>query len=381
MDNSTPTKNDLKAHADSIALSRIRRRVLANILLLRITLLTGICIAVFILVIFFGRIFSQPIDNFLFWPKMGLAFLIGNSGSLDNREGRTNILILGVGGAGHEAPELTDTIMLISFGQKDKNPVFLSLPRDIWIPTLRAKVNTAYYYGNQKREGGGLVLAKASVSEIFDQPIHYALAIDFAGFVELVDTLGGVGVDVERAFEDPRYPIPGRENDKCNGEEKNGAKDEFPCRYENLRFEEGRQNMDGKTALKFVRSRNAEGVEGTDFARSSRQQKVIQAIKQKLLSFGVLFNPPKISRVLRVVENSVETDIPQDKLPIVFRMLATTPKDKIKNVVLDGGAPGDSQTGFLVNPPKSARYDNQWVLIPRDETWQEVRSWLVNILK
>lgn len=306
---------------------------------------------------------------------MAAAFAFGSPSSLESRDSRTNILLLGVGGAGHEAPELTDTMMFVSLDHGDRSPVFLSLPRDVWVTTMRAKINTAYYYGNRKREGGGLILSKSSVSEILDQPVHYALAVDFSAFSKIIDTLGGIEVYVDRSFDDYKYPIPGKENDKCDNDP------EFKCRYERVHFEKGLQTLDGQTALKFVRSRNAQGEEGTDFARSLRQQRVIDRVKEKVLSPSTLLSPQKLSALWNVTWEGVDTDIPQDKFPILARMIVTLDKAKLKNLVLDGGGTnGDSQTGFLVNPPQSAKYDNQWVLVPRDLTWEEVRKWVSSIL-
>lgn len=331
-----------------------------------------------LLLVLSGFLFRSPISSFWnsisLWPNMIALFLLGDPSTLLNYEGRTNILLLGVGGAGHEAPELTDTMIFVSLDEKLKNPVFLSLPRDIWVASMRAKLNTAYYYGKQKREDGGLILAKSSVEEILDQPVHYGVAVDFGAFVSLVDVLGGLETEVERQFDDYRYPIPGRENDKCEGDVT------FLCRWEHIYFDQGKQIMDGQTALKFVRSRNAEGEEGTDFARSTRQQKVISAIKQKLTSPAFFLNPPKIAKAFSLVRDSIDTDIPQESLPIVARTIISLKRETIKNVVLDGGAPGDAQTGFLANPQISVKYDYQWVLVPKDETWEEVRGWISNLL-
>ena len=67
--------------------------------------------------------------------------------------------------------------------------------------------------------------------------------------------------------------------------------------------------MDGKTALTFVRSRHAEGEEGSDFARSKRQEKIIQAFKDKLFSFQTIINPAKIISLYDILKDSIDTDI------------------------------------------------------------------------
>jgi len=113
------------------------------------------------------------------------------------------------------------------------------------------------------------VLAKSVAEEIVGIPVHYAVVVDFDFFQKVIDELGGIEVDVETDFVDDRYPIKGREDDLCNGDPK------FSCRYETVEFKKGLQFMDGGAALKFVRSRNAEGDEGTDLARIARQEKVI----------------------------------------------------------------------------------------------------------
>ncbi len=66
---------------------------------------------------------------------------------------RTNIVILGIGGANHDSGDLTDTIMVVSIGLENKDIVLLSIPRDIWVPSIKDKINTAYHYGEEKAKG------------------------------------------------------------------------------------------------------------------------------------------------------------------------------------------------------------------------------------
>jgi len=99
----------------------------------------------------------------------------------------------------------------------------------------------------------------------------------------MVDLLDGVEVDVENTFDDYRYPINGKENDLCDGDP------EYDCRYEDIHFDQGLQLMSGETSLKYVRSRNAEGDEGTDFARSQRQQRLLLSFKEKNIYSKIYF--------------------------------------------------------------------------------------------
>ncbi|MCH7640808.1 LCP family protein [Patescibacteria group bacterium] len=248
----------------------------------------------------------------------------------------------------------------------------ISLSRDIWIPEIRAKLNSTYYWGNQKQEGGGLVLAKSTIEKVVGVPVHYGVVVDFSGFTEIIDEMGGIEVDVERAFIDELYPIPGREEDECDGDP------EYKCRYETVSFEEGVQAMDGETALKFVRSRNAEGDEGTDFARAARQEKVLTATREVATSLRVLANPKKILAIISVLRKTVETDIDPSAAVILARRIFSA-KENIYSEVLP--------EELLVNPPKSARYDNLYVFIPKGDpstgsgqAWSEVHEWVGCVL-
>ena len=275
--------------------------------------------------------------------------------------GRTNVVILGLGGAKNEPSGLTDTILFASLDRNTNQAVMVSLPRDIWIPEMQAKINTAYHYGNEQ-DGLGIEWARRWVSQILGQPVHYMVVISFDGFVRLIDLLGGADVRIDKAFTDNQYPLTGREADTCGGDPKT------LCRYETISFNTGVQHLDGTTALKYARSRHAEGEEGSDFARARRQQEIILAVKDKVLSTDFLLNPKRVSQVLQIIEDSIETDIPESHMG-GFAKLALNARDSgVKSVVLEDG--------FLVNPPLSPKYGNQYVLIPRADTWQPAQSWV-----
>ena len=346
-----------------VFLKRLKRRLLKHVWLVRIGLVATFTAGIFLILFFLNLLLGKTtLGSYLALAK---DFIFTPQDMIETHKGRTNILVLGKGGEGHEAPDLTDTIIYLSISHKPASVTFVSLPRDIWIPQIRAKVNSAYYWGNQRQERGGIILAKSTVEEIVGQPIHYAVVVDFTAFKNVVDVLGGVEVEVERAFTDEKFPIPGKENDECGGDP------EFGCRYETIRFGKGVQIMDGGTALKFVRSRNAEGDEGTDIAREARQQKVIAAIKKKVLGRDVLLSPKKLLALLEVARQHVETDITGSATAIIARR-ALQVKDKISSFVLPDK--------FLLNPPKSARYDNLYVFIPQKDNWSEVHAWVECIL-
>jgi LCP family protein required for cell wall assembly len=241
----------------------------------------------------------------------------------------------------------------------------VSIPRDVWIPEIRAKVNSAYYWGNQKEDNGGLSLAKSTVQPIIGDPIQYGLVIDFSGFKKVIDVLGGVSVNVQNSFVDNKYPIAGKENDLCNGDK------EYKCRYETIKFESGVVKMDGETALKFVRSRNAEGDEGTDLAREARQQLVINGIKEKVLSFEVLTSPTKISALIDAIKSSIETDMDVTAASAIAKTILKE-KPEIKSYLVP--------EELLFHPPVSTKYDNQYVFIPKSGNWLEVQNWFKSLV-
>ncbi len=299
---------------------------------------------------------------------------------------RLNILLLGVGGENHEGPNLTDTIIIASISPKNDKVTLISLPRDFWVTDLKAKINTAYVYGEKKREGGGITLVQAVIKKITNLPIDYTLKIDFSGFVNAVDLLGGIDVDVEKAFDDYEYPIDGKENDPCgHKEEELGALatvssqlEAFPCRYEHIHFDKGVQHMDGSTALKFVRSRHAKGDEGTDFARSKRQEKIIKACKDRAFSLQMFLNPGKFLDLYDVLKESIDTNIKEDEFDDFIRLMQNFSKAEIKSIAIDTGDSKTERAGLLINPEITKEYNFEWVVIPRTGSgnYEEISNYI-----
>lgn len=316
-----------------------------------------------------GKVFALIV--FVFFLVLGIlvlrtkTYLDRSLTDLRSADGRINILLLGAGGSEGQVTDLTDTILFISLIPDQGGVVMISLPRDIWIPSWRAKLNTIYHYGNEKESGSGLAAAKSVVVELLDQPIHYAVLVEFNDLVGLVNLLEGVEIEVERELDDFKYPIPGKENDDCGGDP------EFACRYEHLHFEAGWQKMDGERVLKYVRSRFAEGEEGTDFARSRRQQLLLFALKEKLLSPTIISNPQKIVQLIKLADQFLERDIPPAHYPGFLVFAWRLRGAEIKSYSLEE---------FLITPPRLVRYDYQWVLVPRQETWDEIQEYVVCLL-
>lgn len=290
----------------------------------------------------------------------------GSAKDFNQYQGRTNILLLGIAGENHEGVDLTDTMIVISFHLQKNEIAMISIPRDIWLESLKDKVNTAYHYGNENVDSSGFKLAKSSVEEIIGQPVHYAVVVDFAGFTKLIDWAGGVDVEVDNGFTDNKYPIPGKENDLCSGDKL------YKCRFETVSFSKGWNHFDGVRALKFVRSRYADGDEGTDFARSKRQQKVLLSFQKKLLSLKNL-SPARISELISIIKQTVKSDMTISQIGFLGKFSLDF-KDTVKMVSLEVVDEKNPDNTLFINPPQE-KYQ-RWVLEPKGGNFQKVHQYV-----
>lgn len=283
-------------------------------------------------------------------PGTVYGFVFDTGAPLASSDQRTNVLILGIGGGTHEGPDLTDTMMVVSLNRAKSSMALISIPRDIWSDTLKDKVNSAYHYGEEKQKGGGLTLAKAISEDVVGIPLHYSVVIDFSGFKNIIDLAGGITVNVTEAFTDTEYPVDGKENDPCGGDPL------LRCRYETVHFDAGAQHMNGDRALIYVRSRHAEGVEGSDFARARRQQAVIVALKEKLMHPTTWLPPKKGIALMKAIDDTTDTDMNIGQWLTVVKEIATTREQNIQKVTFDT---------LLTSPPETW-YGGRYVLVPQD---------------
>lgn len=304
---------------------------------------------------------------------------------LQQTNGRTNVLLLGIGGGTHDGPDLTDTIIFASIDWQKNTVSLVSIPRDLWIPDLNTdislkKINEAYALGEANNQHKGLIYAKAVAQEVIGQPIHYAVRLDFQGFVDAINQIGGVDINVAHTLDDPYYPISGMEDATCGHTSEELAAftasisasltpdqdnfNFFPCRYKHLYVSVGPQHMNGETALEFARSRHASGSEGTDFARSARQQLIIEAVRNKLISSAFL-NPGKLLGLYNIMKSSIDTDITDTDLGLFLDKVPQLKSAKISSYVIDFGDYTTGRYGLLENAPVTSEYDFSASLIPR----------------
>ncbi len=290
-----------------------------------------------------------------FFGKIGLLIRSSDKEIRGEKEGRINILLLGMGGVGHEGTYLTDTIILVSVKPKEKIAM-LSIPRDMVVPIPGygwRKINNANVFGELANRGSGGEFTKNIISQVFEIPIHYYVRVDFDGFKKLIDDLGGVGIYVERSFTDYSYPTS-------------------DFKYQTVSFQKGWQIMDGETALKFVRSRHGTNGESSDFARSKRQQKVILALKEKILSLSTLANPQKIYKIYSGYQENVKTDFEIWEALRFAKIIKDIENKEIINQVLD-----DSPN----SPLYATNIDGAYVLVTRTGDFSELQSLAQNIFE
>jgi len=243
--------------------------------------------------------------------------------------GRVNILLLGRGGGTHDAPDLTDTMMIDSIDPVNHTSTLLSLPRDLWVNIPQAgvmKLNSAWETGEFKYLGktsagstdpkaiqAGFSMVDQSVEDVLGVNIDYNVLVNFQAFQQAVDTVGGVTVNVPSDLVDPTMAWENN-NDPVIAHA-------------------GVQNFNGTQALRYVRSRETT----SDFARADRQRALLVAIKSKIVTLGTLSNPAKISKLLNSFGNNVQTDLSLSNAQRLYQITKNIGETQTTSVGLDNG--------------------------------------------
>jgi polyisoprenyl-teichoic acid--peptidoglycan teichoic acid transferase len=256
-------------------------------------------------------------------------------------EERINFLFLGVDQRCNEdGPTHTDSIIIATVDPVSMSAALLSLPRDLWveIPGFGVdRVNQAYYFGQAyEYPGGGQALAMETVEALLGIPVDYYVTVNFQGFVNAVDLIGGIQLNVPEAIDDPDYP------DNCYG-------------YDPFSIEEGFQRLNGQTALKYARTR---ATFGGDVDRAQRQQHVLLAVRDQILNLNQL---PRLfiqaPQLWRTFQDNLDTNLALEDALELALLVQEIPPENIKTAVLD--------FNFVYNETTP---DGRQVLVPvRDE--------------
>lgn len=236
-------------------------------------------------------------------------------------DGRVNILVLGIGGPGHDGPDLTDTIMVASIDPINNQVSLLSLPRDLWVKIPgngSQKINATYVYGkdgsNSKnlidQEKDGLKLLDKTLAPVLGIPIHYHAVINFKAFQQAIDAVGGITFDVPETLYDPTIA--------------------WENKYNPVIAQKGIQTFNGQKALLYAKSRET----STDFARAQRQRQIMVALKDKILSVGTFSNPLKISSLLSSFGNNIYTDFSLNDIKRLYEIISKIPSSNINSLDL-----------------------------------------------
>jgi LCP family protein required for cell wall assembly len=295
-----------------------------------------------------------------------------------------NILLLGVLGANHPGGGLnTDTIMVASIKPKANKISLVSIPRDLWVTDPgrenKSKINAVYIYGEEKGPGQGIADMESLISDITGLPIHYAAVVSTAGFVQLVDTLGGVEVDLTKPFNESaqfidikvcdtetytiptgefqertkkkkvvsRYPLCKNKNPECGG---------------NFSLPAGKNLLSGEKTLCFIRSRYLT----SDFERAKRQQLVLQQLKKKSTQFG-FSDFGKINSILNNLGDNIRTDMQLSEIRRLFELYKGMAEPKMHQRVLE-----DSKEGLLYSP--DATPETGFILLPRGDNYDKIKN-------
>jgi LCP family protein required for cell wall assembly len=217
---------------------------------------------------------------------------------------RMNILVVGIDKTPWRTATLTDSIMVVSIDPVGETVTVVSLPRDlVGVPLgdgniFGPKLNSLMAYADRHPEQfpeGGMRALQDAVGTLLGIRIHYYAEIDFFGFVKLVDAVGGVDVNVTKAFYDEEYDGLGVNAENVQG----------------WGVEVGPQHFNGWEALAYSRARKADGE--SDFTRAARQQEVLLALREKIMADGSLL--ANLPQLLEAFGDLVKTDLPTDRLP------------------------------------------------------------------
>jgi LCP family protein required for cell wall assembly len=228
---------------------------------------------------------------------------------------RVNILLLGIDKRDDEpiAGTRSDTIMVASIDPQTKSVALVSIPRDLWV-NIPGCTAAAGCEGGQQRINvahavGGPELARTTVTSDFGIPIQFYARVDFRGFEQLIDAVGGVVVDVDWPVKDDEYPTA-------------------DYGYQRIYFGPGPQLMDGASALEYARSRHGM----SDFARAGRQQKVLVSLRNRALQMDMLSRAPEL---VGIIQNSLSTDISPVQMLSLAKLMSQIDRDHISDLVID----------------------------------------------
>jgi LCP family protein required for cell wall assembly len=240
-----------------------------------------------------------------------------------------NIVLLGSDKRPQSGAWRTDSMIIVSVDTQANIVRLLSIPRDLWVYIPGHgynRINTADLWGELARKGAGPEWVKQTIYHNLGIPIHYYVRVDFRGFINIIDTVGGVDVDVD-------------------------------CSLPDINLAAGIHHMDGKDALRYARSRKST----SDFDRGRRQRKVLLALWDQALTMDII---PRLPDLWRSMADSFQTDLPLDRaINLAYVGVQLEPKRILSSAI------NAKHTQSWVTPQGAA------VQLPRED---EIRTLLEN---
>ncbi len=312
-------------------------------------------------------------------------------------EGRINIALLGMRGADDPSGgTLADTIMVASIDTKNNRIALVSVPRDLWVKdpgtNNYSKINAVHALGEQNGKGQGLAQMEQILSDVSGLPIQYAIRVDFKGFKDIVDSLGGVTIHLDSNFSEPvqfmgnmgrcdavTFVIPaGQDEVKTFTRRKDGsiATRHYPLCYTktpsecggNFKLAAGDVTLTGDQALCFSRSRDTT----SDFERAKRQQIILQLIEKKATSMGTLGDFSKVNAMLDALGNNVKTDMQAWEMKRFYDIYKGLQNPQIAQRVLE-----NSTEGLLYSPTETP--ERGYTLAPIGDNYDQIHAMFQNI--
>lgn len=264
-----------------------------------------------------------------------------------------NILLIGTDQRDLDYVGRTDTIIVLAIDSANNRAALISFPRDTYLPIPGvgySRINTAYAYGEERRAGGGLPLLISTIERNFGIPIERYVRIDFSGFEGVIDALGGVDVVVDC----PLY-------------------DELFYRFFQVyTLEPGTHRMNGQQALYYARSRKTT----SDFDRSRRQQRVLLAVRDRVLDGNLL---PRIPALWLAMRDVVDTNLGPADVADLARLGASLSGNDLRGMIIryplvtDWTTPQGGMVQLPDLPAINAALDGVWERPPLQQTNDEER--------
>lgn len=283
-------------------------------------------------------------------------------------DGRKNILVLGTDVLGNRDSDTirTDTLMVASISVDSGKITLISLPRDLWIASQSAKINSIYQQDLQAKSlptGQAGSQLSAIVGDITSLTIHHTVVIDIATVAKIVDAFGGIDINVERSFVDYQFPRSDVDVRVVRDPKK---------LYEVVAFTSGIEHMSGDRVLKYIRSRHSnDPIEGSDDARVKRQQLVIATLLSKVKDPTLVRQPEVLGKLYKIYRDEFEKALSMEEIgSVAWQLMIHHRSPEIQSYQLP--IEGVSEHPVLTHPERFP--GGAWVYVPIKSDWSDVHA-------